>query len=517
LVGAGPGDAELLTIKGRRLLEQADVVVYDRLIGPGVLECASPEAELIDVGKSGGRHPVPQREIEKILIEKAREGKRVVRLKGGDPFVFGRGGEEMEALAHEGIPCEPVPGVTSATAVPAFAGIPVTHRDYASSLHIVTAHKRKDAPIDYDVLARLEGTLVFLMGASEVREICRSLVEAGMDKNTPAAVVERGTTARQRRVTGDLSDLADRAAQLEKGVRSPAVLVVGRVAALAEALDWRMCLPLSGGRVLVSSVSRGKKGGCLTTLLRSRGAEVLEVFSSRTEALDVPLPSLDGYGWLVFTSAEGVEFFFQRLKADRRDIREIGFAKIAAVGSATKSAIESRGLRVDLVPPVYNGAALGEALLHECRFGGYPRLLLLRGEHGAPDLPRILKDGALDFDEVSLYRTVPVAIDSRSKDLDAWDVDAAAFTSASSVRNFAALYPNARVRAVCIGEQTEKAAREMGYETSVAKKATLEDLADAVERAIMDILGSGGCPRSKSAEEGGTIDARRNGDAPGGA
>jgi uroporphyrinogen III methyltransferase/synthase len=485
LVGAGPGDAELLTIKGRRLLEQADVVVYDRLIGPGIRGYASPEAESIDVGKSGGCHPVPQKEIEKILIEKAREGKRVVRLKGGDPFVFGRGGEEMEALMKEGIPCEPVPGVTSAIAVPAFAGIPVTHRDYSSSLHIITAHKRDDASIDYDVLARLEGTLVFLMGASAIEEICRRLVEAGMDPDTPAAVVERGTTARQRRVTGVLADLA-RAARLEESVRSPAVLVVGRVAALAETLDWRGRLPLNGRRIGVPLVSRDKNGGRLAALLRSRGAEVLEIPSSRTEALDVPLPPLGGYGWLVFTSVSGVEFFFRRLQAERKDVREIGAAKIAAVGSATKNAIESRGLRVDRVPPVYSGAALGEVLLHECRLGGSAssmRLLLLRAERGAPDLTRVLESGGLDFDEVPLYRTVPVARgeDARSQNAEMEDFDAAAFTCASSVRNFVALFPNARVRAVCIGEQTGKVAREAGYDVAVAKKATLEDLADAVE------------------------------------
>jgi uroporphyrinogen III methyltransferase/synthase len=494
LVGAGPGDAELLTVKGKRLLEQADVVVYDRLIGPGILGCASPEADLIDVGKSGGCHPVSQEEIQEILIAKALEGKRVVRLKGGDPFLFGRGGEEMEALTSQGIPWEPVPGVTSALAVPAFAGIPVTHRDYVSSLHIFTAHKRKGAPVDYALPVRqegtlTEGTLVFLMGASEVREICRRLIEAGMDKNTPAAVVERGTTARQRRVTGVLDDLADRADQSGDGsspVRSPAVVVVGRVVALAETLDWRESLPLSGRRVLVPRVSKGaqdKKGGRLAALLRSRGAEVLEAVVSRTEAVDGPLPSLEGYGWLVFTSAAGVEFFFEALGRDRRDIREIGAAKIAAVGPATKDALESRGLRVDLTPSVYSGAALGEALLRECEPGGHARtlsrrLLLLRAQQGAPDLARILREGGLGFDEVPLYRTVPVPL---SKGVDLEDVDAAAFTCASSVRSLAVFRPGVRVKAVCIGEQTGKAAREAGYEVSVAPKATLEALTDAVE------------------------------------
>jgi uroporphyrinogen III methyltransferase/synthase len=405
-----------------------------------------------------------------------------VRLKGGDPFLFGRGGEEMEALTNAGIPCEPVPGVTSATAVPAYAGIPVTHRDYASSLHIVTAHRRDGEPVDYGTLARLEGTLVFLMG--EVREICQRLMEAGMDENTPAALVEWGTTARQRQVTGILGDLADRAEQFRSSSSgpAPAVVIVGRVAALAETLDWRKRLSLSGRRVLVSQASREKKGGPgLAELLRSRGAEVL-VVASRTEAIDVTLPRLDGYEWLVFTSAAGVGFFFDRLRADRRDIREAGAAKIAAVGPATREAIESRGLRVDLIPPVYSGAALGDVLLHECRDGA-ARLLLLRAEGGAPDPARILRDGGIGFDEVFLYRT---AASGAAPGFDPGEVEAAAFTvaaftSASSVRGLAALCPNVRLRAACIGEQTGEAAREAGYEVRIAKKATLEDLADTVE------------------------------------
>ncbi|MDR2136685.1 MAG: uroporphyrinogen-III C-methyltransferase, partial [Synergistaceae bacterium] len=356
LVGGGPGDPELLTVKGRRILEEADVVVYDRLIGSGILRCAPLGAELIDVGKNGGCHPVPQEEIEKILIEKALENKRVVRLKGGDPFLFGRGGEEMSTLMSRGIPCEPVPGVTSAIAVPAWAGIPVTHRDYASSIHIVTAHRRDGAPIDYDALAPLKGTLVFLMGASALRDICEGLIAAGMDKNTPAAAIQRGTTARQKQVIGVLADLPERAAQ-SKGIHAPAVMVVGQVVALSETLNWRAALPLAGRRVLVprpeshlpQKGGSGGRSGRLAALLRARGAEVVEVSPSRMENIDLPLPPLGGYLWLVFTSGTGVECFFQRLRADQRDIREIGTAKIAAIGSMTRNAIEERGLRVDLV------------------------------------------------------------------------------------------------------------------------------------------------------------------------
>jgi uroporphyrinogen III methyltransferase/synthase len=454
---------------------EADVVVHDRLVGVGLLRYIPPGAEVIDVGKRGGCHPVPQEEIERILIDRAREGRRVVRLKGGDPFLFGRGGEEMEALMEAGIPCEPVPGVTSAIAVPASAGIPVTHRGCASSLHIFTAHRRSGGgPIDYEAIARLEGTLVFLMGVSELPEICAGLIAGGLDANTPAAVVERGTTARQRRVTARLGNLAERAEA--ENVEAPAVTVVGAVAALADRLDWRAALPLRNSRVVVTR--SGEAGGRLTTLLRSRGAEVLEVPCIRTETIDAPLPALSGYAWLVFTSPTGVKSFFERLRVDRMDVREIGGAKIAAIGPSTRSALEACGLRVDLIPSAYNGAVLGEALLFAT--DAPERLLLLRAERGAPELTRVLEGGGADYDEVPLYRTAPLKCDPSV--IEALrDVDAAAFASASSVRSFASAYPDVRVRAACIGEETEKAAREAGYETRTAKKATLPDLADAVE------------------------------------
>jgi uroporphyrinogen III methyltransferase/synthase len=499
LVGSGPGDPELLTVKGRRILEQADTVVYDRLAGTDVLHYAR-RAELIDVGKRGGFHPIPQDEIEKILIEKAEEGKNVVRLQGGDPFLFGRGGEEIAALRLRGIPCEVVPGVTSAIAVPAYAGIPVTHRGCSSALHIVAAHRRKNGePVDYSALARVtrtEGTLVFLMGASRLREICERLVEAGMDEKTPAAVIERGTTARQKQITGTLSDLPDRG----KEVRSPAVIVVGQVVALSETLNWRSDLPLAGKRVLTAepdAAARKKRTGeRLANLLRSRGAEVAELSFSKIEASDVPFPPLGGYGWLVFTSAAGVEFFFERLRTEHRDIREIGAAKIAAVGSATRNAAEMYGLKVDLVPSTHNGAALGKALLSEWRsaakalsfdpllFAAKKRLLLLRAERPAPELTRVLKEGGLEFDEVPLYRTVLTA-QGRTAGSECFDdADAVVFTCSSSVHAFAAACPNIRVEAICIGPRTAKAAVEAGYSVTVAKEATLEALTDAVEKIL---------------------------------
>lgn len=481
LVGAGPGDPGLLTVKGLQILERAEVVVYDRLVDPGILRHIPANAERIDAGKQNDRHSIPQEEIEHILIEKAREGRLVVRLKGGDPFLFGRGGEEMEALMKAGIPCEPVPGVTSAIAAPASAGIPVTHRGYSSSLHVITAHRRRGGkPLDYATLARLDGTLVFMMGVTELPNICAGLIGAGMTPGTPAAVVERGTTSRQRCVRASLASLAERAER--ERVEAPAVIVVGGVAALSERLDWRAALPLCGRRILAAGRPE-KSGERLTALLRSRGAEVWEVPCIRTENLEGPLPSLSGYAWLVFTSPTGVRSLFQRLAAEHRDIREIGGAKIAAVGPSTAETLESFGLRTDLTPSVYSGASLGESLLSALRLpsaspGG--RLLLLRAQRGAPDLVRILKDGGADYDEVPLYRTIPLKGDPSAAE-GFGDLDAAVFTSASAVRSFAETWPDVRLRAACIGEQTERAAREAGYETRVAQKATPEDLADALE------------------------------------
>ena len=259
LVGAGPGDAGLLTLRGREVMERADAIVFDRLVGDGVLAMMPERAEKINVGKEGGRHPVPQREIEKILVEKALEGKNVVRLKGGDPFVFGRGGEEIEALKKENIEFEVVPGVTSAIAAPSAAGIPVTHRGLAASLHIITAHTKDGgiADTDYAALARLGGTLLFLMGASALPDICAALTKAGMSPDTPAAAVERGTTARQRRIEGTLGTLTEIAQRAE--LRSPAIIIVGAVAALGKEFEWKKFLPLSGRKVVVTR-PRGRAG-----------------------------------------------------------------------------------------------------------------------------------------------------------------------------------------------------------------------------------------------------------------
>ena len=475
LVGAGPGDVGLFTLRGHEVMEDADCVVYDRLVGEGVLALIPENAERVDVGKSGGHHPIPQREIEAVLLDRARAGKRVVRLKGGDPFLFGRGGEEAEALRAAGIPFEVVPGVTSALSVPAYAGIPVTHRGLSSALRVITAHAEQGGlpDLDFDTLARAKGeTLVFLMGVKNAGALCERLINAGMDAATPAAVIERGTTARQRCVTGELGTLKKR--MEEEKVTPPAILVIGPVAKLAERLEWRTALPLSGLRVAVTRPK--ERAGRLARMLRDKGAEVLEFPCIATEVLPGTLPSLEGFDWAGFTSVTGVEAIFTLLARDGRDVRELGPAKIAAIGPATAEALRLHGLRVDFMPEVYDSAHLAAGLAQR---GG--KMLFLRAEMGSPELTEILRARGADFLEVPLYRTHYVKAPLPN------DLDMAVFTSASTVRGFAACAPEggfAAVKAVCIGEQTARAAREAGFtQIFTAAQATLPALVDAAVAA----------------------------------
>ena len=468
LVGAGPGDPGLLTLKAARVLERAEVVVHDALVGQAVLAMVPEGAEIIDVGKRAGQHPVPQARIEQILIERGQAGLRVVRLKGGDPFLFGRGGEELMALQEAGLDVEVVPGISSALAVPAYAGIPVTHRDYASSLHIVTAHGRRDpAPgppageagkagqtledgLDYRTLAMLSGTLVILMGAASLPEICAGLVAAGKPADTPAALIERGTTARQRSVRGNLSTLPGLVAAA--GAGAPALIVVGAVAALGAQLDWRARLPLAGKRVVITRPAQ--RNGALADLLRDSGAEVIELPCIRTRALPGPLPALAGYDWMAFTSPAGVAHFFEKLEAENRDIREIGSARIAAIGPATAQALRGKGLRVELIPERHETEALGEVLSG--------RVLAVQALQTA---------GTLPGERLAVYETV-----SLPPALVPEDVDYLAFASASAVEAFRAACPQMRAVAACIGPTTAQAARAAGYTVRMAKEATIPSL-----------------------------------------
>lgn len=491
LVGAGPGDPGLLTLRGKEALEQAEVVVYDRLVGRGILDLAPPEAERIDVGKSPDRHPVPQAEINALLVEKARQGKRVVRLKGGDPFLFGRGGEELAYLAQNGVPFQEVPGVPSAIAVPAYGGIPVTHRDYSSSLHIVTGHRQAGRPLDipFEALVKAGGTLVFLMGVGALEEICRGLLSAGMDPDAPAALVEQGTTPRQRVISGRVGTLP-RQARAENA-RSPAVILVGEVCRFAEELNWFARLPLMGKQVIVTRPK--ERAGELCGKLRALGAAVTEFPCIETAPL-VPCPALEAavehiadYAWLAFTSPAGVEALAGYLDRKGEDVRALGGIKLAAIGPGTAEALRKQGLRAALVPKTYDGVHLGEALGRQRPRG---RVLLLRAREGTPALSEALKAAGVPYDDVACYETRYPCPDGAAVRELLGQSPYVTFTSGSTVRGFvAAVGPGAdlsKVIALCLGPQTAAQAQKQGMRTMTAKEATIDSL---VERMLEEAGG----------------------------
>jgi uroporphyrinogen III methyltransferase/synthase len=492
LVGAGPGDPELFTLKGDRILQNAELVLYDNLVGRGILSRIPPEAEAIYVGKKSGNHSLDQEAIGALLAEKAAEGKRVVRLKGGDPFLFGRGGEELEGLKAAGIPFEVVPGISSALAVPAYFGIPLTHRDCCSAVHIIAGHGGDSIhrDIDYPALVKAGGSMVFLMGLSSLESICKNLVEAGLDPQTPAAVLSRGTTAKQRRVLAPVSKLPE--AAREAGLESPAIIVVGAVCAFSEDFSWAEDRPLAGLRIGITRPRN--KTGRLSAMLAAEGAEVVELPSIRTIAIDdsdaetaleTMLDDPHEKDWFAFTSPVGVEVFFEKLRAHKRDIRTLGGARFAAIGSATAGALEDRGIVPDLVPDHYSGDALGKALRGAVKPG--ERVILPRSRRGTADLTGHLAEAGISFLDIPIYDTMPSAAPrggisgagAAYRDMLCEDLDWIVFTSASTVEGFAAVFGAEKtrgVKALCIGKQTAAAAEKQGMETAVAENATLESI-----------------------------------------
>ncbi|OUN12752.1 uroporphyrinogen-III C-methyltransferase [Flavonifractor sp. An9] len=488
LVGAGPGDPGLLTRKGLEVLQKAEVVVYDRLVSPAILAMMPEKAEHIDVGKQAFRHPVPQDQINQILLDKALEGKNVVRLKGGDPFLFGRGGEELELLAQHGVSFEEVPGITSAISAPAYGGIPVTHRDCCSSLHIVTGHQRagKELDIDFEALVRTKGTLVFLMGVSALPQICRGLLDAGMEPAMPAAVVERGTTPAQRRISATLGTLPQAAEEAK--VESPAVIVVGKVCALAEDFDWFDKLPLKGRRVVVTRPR--ERSGTLSARLRALGADVWEYPCIATVPLD-PCPAVDkameklhGYEWLALTSPAGVEALWAWLDSHGKDARALGAVKLAAIGPGTDRELKKHGLKADYVPEVYDAAHLGEGL------PATGKVLALRAEEGSPALTEGLARRNIACDDVASYRTVYE--NPRSQELRAavegTDGLLVTFTSASTVKGFVSSVGEdvnfSRMVGMCIGQQTAAEAKKFGIPVRVAREATMDALVETILEGV---------------------------------
>jgi uroporphyrin-III C-methyltransferase len=482
LVGAGPGDPGLFTIKGREILSKAEVVVYDRLLSSAIMDMIPESAERVDVGKRVAHHPVPQSEINRILLEKAQEGKLVVRLKGGDPFMFGRGGEELELLVENGVPFEVVPGVTSALSVPAYGGIPVTHRDCCSSLHIVTGSARagKDLSINYDALVGTNGTLVFLMGVAPLPEICQGLLDAGMSPDMPAAIVEHGTLPSQRRISATLSTLAD--AAKTNDIKSPAISIVGKVCALAEDFDWFDNLPLKGRKIVVTRPK--ERAGTLSSRLRALGADVIEYPCIETvpitpcEPLENALRNIGEYSWLVFTSPAGVEALEGYLDANNLDVRALGSIKIAVIGTGTAKALKQLGLRADYMPKVYDVEHMASGLI-EIATG---KILVLRAKEGSPALNEIFQSAGVIYDDIAVYDTVyrSDSSDYLKDNLDS--IDCAVFTSASTVKGFVSSLGKdmdySGLAGICIGEQTAGEAKTYGIKTAVSKEATIDSLVD---------------------------------------
>lgn len=497
LVGAGPGDPGLITVKGLECIRQANVVVYDRLVDPRLLQNCRNDAEKIYVGKSPDRHTLNQDEINRLLVDKAREGKIVARLKGGDPFVFGRGGEEAEILAENEIPFEIVPGITSAIAVPAYAGIPVTHRDYTSTMAIITGNEdpnKEDSNINWEHIATGTGTLVFLMGMGNLPEITKKLIAHGRSPLTPVALVQWGTRPEQRTLTGTLENIATRAR--EANFKNPTVIVVGEVVKLREKLAWVEKKPLFGKRVVVTR-SR-EQASFLSKQISLLGGEPIEfptikiVPPENFAPLDEAIKNIASFNWLIFTSVNGVKFFFRRLHQLKRDIRDLKGVNLCAIGPKTRNLLESYGLQVDYVPSEYKAEEIAAGLRERLKPGDH--VLLPRADIARKVLPETLQELGVKVREVIAYKTATGNGNSENiiKLLQSNKVDIVTFTSSSTVRNFVSMLqvPNLQelmknVIVACIGPITAQTAREAGLQVSVqASEYTIEGLL----KAIIDYL-----------------------------
>jgi uroporphyrinogen III methyltransferase / synthase len=493
LVGAGPGDLGLVTLRAKECIEQADVIVYDHLANPEMLGWARDNAEIIYAGKKAGEHSLSQQEINALLAEKACEGKQVVRLKGGDPFVFGRGAEEAKAIVDAGIEFEIVPGITSAIAGPAYAGIPVTHRSENSHVTFFAGHEdpaKTESAIDYAALAKLGGTQVMLMGVERLEAITSEMLKQGVREDLPVALVRWATTGRQETLTGTLRNIAQRA--LDRGFEAPAVAVFGEVVALRESLNWCEKRPLSGKRVVVTRTR--KQASVLSSNLRALGADVLELPTIRIEppsdlrAFAELVQDAHTYDWIVFTSANGVEAFFEIFFKLYDDAREIGGVRIATIGPATAQRVKDFHLHVDLQPDEF----IAEAVVREFRKQGDVenlRILLVRAEKARDVLPKELSTLGAIVDEAFAYRTVPETRDitGARRQLLEQGADLITFTSSSTVENFLALglpWPKG-MQIASIGPITSKTARDCGLKIDIeARRHDIDGLLEAIRKFV---------------------------------
>ncbi|MGI6067041.1 MAG: uroporphyrinogen-III C-methyltransferase [Bacillota bacterium] len=492
LVGAGPGDYGLITLKGIECLKLADVVIYDRLVNKRYLDFAREDAEKIYVGKKSSFHSLPQHQINALLVEKAKEGKTVVRLKGGDPCIFGRGGEEAEELAKEGITFEFVPGITSAAAVPAYAGIPITHRDFVSSVHIITGHEKHEkdvSNVDYSLLAKLQGTLVFLMGLANLGNICTSLIKNGMPEESPVAVISQGTTSRQKKIIGNLKDIQEKVKRAK--LIPPAIIVVGKVVKLHDKLDWFLKKPLSGKKILVTRTR--SQASVLAQKIEELGGEVYTFPTIKIAepldhtAIDSSLNKIKSYHWIVFTSVNGVEAFFKRLQHQKLDIRSLHGVMIAAIGVATSRALEEKGVIPDFVPDKFQAETLAAGLKERISKG--QRVLLPTADIARRVLEDELRSIGAQVEKIDLYRTIPG--EGERDTLLEWlangEIDIITFTSSSTVRNFIKILGREnipllkQVKVACIGPVTADTAKKLGLKVEIeAKEFTIDGLVQAI-------------------------------------
>lgn len=497
LIGAGPGDPGLITVRGKALLAQADVVIYDRLANPEFLDDTPQKTEKIFAGKQPDHHTLSQAEINDLLVQKAKEGLSVVRLKGGDPFVFGRGGEEAQALKKAGIPFEIVPGITSAIAAPAYAGIPVTHRGVAGSFVVITGHRRKEFDetedgngdvlgLDWESLAAID-TLIFLMGVGNLPIIARELVTSGRSKDTPVALIHRGTSPQQKVITGTLATIADKAEA--NNLRPPAAIIVGEVVNLRQEIQWFDNLPLFGKRVVVTRAKA--QASVLSDQLRALGAEPIEFPTidikppKDWQPLDQAIEKLGNYDWVIFTSVNGVRYFWERLERMGKDTRSLASAKIAAIGPATAGALHEKGILADLVPESY----VSESLLDHMPQVKDRRILLPRANIARPKLAEGLRAAGAIVDEVAAYRTELGSQEKASRIKEAIEnreIDVITFTSSSTVRNFIEIVGTLpslpeSITIACIGPITAQTARDNGFPVHVAaNEYTIDGLVNAL-------------------------------------
>lgn len=494
LIGAGPGDYKLITLKGIECIQKADVVLYDRLASPQLLKFAREDAELIYVGKAPNNHAYTQEEINQLLVKKGLEGKVVARLKGGDPLVFGRGGEEAKELRENGISFEIVPGITSAISVPAYAGIPVTHRNVSSSFHVITGNEdptKEEKSVDYEALAKLEGTLIFLMGVKNLDKICQSLIKYGQSPERPVAVIMRGTTTEQKKTIGTLKDIHEKV--MKNGLKNPSIIIVGEVVNLSPILRWHEDKPLFGKKILVTRTRQ--QASYLSKKLENLGAQAVEFPTIKIEKpksfekIDEALEAIEKYKWIIFTSVNGVAAFFERMKKLNKDIRSLLNAKLVAIGPATAKVLEDKGLIIEYVPEEYRAEGIIEGLKDQIKKGEH--ILLPRADIAREILIEELKKLGAVVDNIPIYCTVIPKKDQEKliSILKDDHVDMITFTSSSTVKNFIEILGEnnkellADKKIAVIGPITEETAKDLTLKIDVqAKEFTIDGLVDAINK-----------------------------------